>query len=679
MAFGSVRLVPGLNVERSPTLLEAGYSTSQLIRFKDGLAQKLGGWTQYYVGTVAGIPRAMHAWQDLDLNDHLAVGTTTNLDVITSGSLSDVTPTTTTTTPAIDVSTVINTPTVTIIDLSIGTLSTFDSVYFNVPISIGGLILSGLYPIAAVGGATTYSITADKNATATVNNAGAGPSFTTVNNDSTVTVTLNDHGTVAGDRVIFPLSTTGNGVTIMGHYKVITVVNANNFTIITSNQASAAGTFSMAGGTAGYTYYINIGPPAAGTGYGFGGYGSGLYGGGAAGTVQTGTPITATDWTFDNWGEILLACPTGGGIYQYDPTGGFLNAGLVGTAPAYNGGMFVSTQQQILVTWASTQTEAIGVVQDPMLVQWSASGDYTDFTVSDVTQAGNFRIPFGSTIMGGCAAMNQNLIWTDLDLWVMNYLGPPLVYGFNMIGADAGLISAHAAMKARGAVYWMGRSNFYQHTQAGVHTIQCPVWDSVFQNLNTAYSSNIRSMCNTPFNEVGWLFPSSASSSGECDSYVKFNTAEPDQPWDIGLLPRSAWIDQTLLGPPIAATSAGVIYQHEETPDAAGGPLASSFTTGFFEIGEGEDFAFVDQIIPDMKWALYSGGQSASVQLTFNVVDHPGDTPRTYGPFTMTSTQQYITTRIRGRQMSVTLASNDVGSWWRIGRIRYRWRPDGRR
>lgn len=677
MPFGSVRLVPGVNVERSPTLLEAGYSTSQLIRFKDGLAQKLGGWTQY--ASASGIPRDMHAWQDLATTHHLAIGTTTQLVSSTAGTNTDITPQTTSTTPAVNLSTVINTPTVTIIDAAIGTLSTFDSVYFDVPIAIGGLVLSGLYPITAVGGATTYSITADGNATSTVNNAGAVPVFTTVSGDATVQVTVTAHGLAVGDRVIFPLSTTGNGVTVFGHYEVVTIVDANNFDIILPNQASANGAFNMNGGLAGYTYYICIGPPSAGTGYGFGGYGSGLYGGSSSGSQQTGTAITATDWTTDNWGEILLACPQDGGIYQWDPTGGFQNAGIVGTGPAFNGGMFVSTSQQILVAWASSEQVGIGEEQDPMLVRWSGSGDFTDWTPTTTSQAGNFRIPFGSEIIGGMPAQNQNLIWTDLDLWVMNYLGPPLVYGFNMIGADAGLISSHAAQKARDGIFWMGHSNFYQYTGGGVRTIPCPIWDVVFQNLNTSFVSNVRSMCNTAFNEVGWFFPSSSSSSGENDTYVKFNTAEPNQPWDYGPMPRSAWIDQTLLGPPISATSAGVLYQHETSTDAAGGPLSASFTTGYFEIGEGQDFAFVDQIIPDFKFGYFNGAANANVMITFNVVDHPGDTPRAYGPFSITSTSQTVTTRIRGRQMSVTVASSDVGSWWRIGRLRYRWRPDGRR
>jgi hypothetical protein len=96
-------------------------------------------------------------------------------------------------------------------------------------------------------------------------------------------------------------------------------------------------------------------------------------------------------------------------------------------------------------------------------------------------------------------------------------------------------------------------------------------------------------------------------------------------------------------------------------------------------IAEGEDLAFVDQIIPDMKFDYFGGAASAQVYFTFNVVDWPGNTSTSYGPYLVTSTTEYISVRFRGRQMSVTVSSTDNGSFWRLGRIRYRWAPAGRR
>jgi len=313
------------------------------------------------------------------------------------------------------------------------------------------------------------------------------------------------------------------------------------------------------------------------------------------------------------------------------------------------------------------------------LVQWCDVGNFFQWQVTSATQAGNFRIPIGSLCVGGMAVANQNLIWTDLDLWAMNYIGYPETYGFNKIGAGAGLASGHAAMPLRGGVYWMGRSNFYSYSGNGVQVLPCTVWDFVFQNLNTAFISNVRAMPNTPFNEAGWEFPSNASVSGENDSYVKMNITEPGAPWDYGSLARSAWIDLTVFGYPIGATPSGVIYKHESGNDAAGQPLVYSFTTGFFRLAEGEDFVMIDQVLPDFIWGLSGGAQTAQVQMSFNLTNYAGDTPIVYGPYTVTQQTEYISTRFRGRFMSITVAGADLGSFVRLGRISYRYQASGRR
>ena len=686
MPFAGVRLIPGINVEKTVLLNEAGYSSASMIRFRDGLAQKYGGYQKFYPLAVGGVPRDLHAWQDLNQTPRLAVGTTSQLSVISEGTLQTLTPQTKTTNFAPKFSTTNGSPVVEVDDLNISGVTVFDAVFFNTPISVGGIILSGLYPIESITGGTKYTIRAATNASATVANGGAVPAFTTISGSATVAVTLNGHGLSVGSDAVFPIPTTGNGVTIDGLYSALTITSANIFNILADAQASASGSFSMNGGNAQLVYYISLGPAASGSGYGLGGYGLGGYGTGVVPSSQTGTPISATDWTTDNWGEVLLACPAGGGIYYWEPSGGFNTMQLVSSGPIFNSGMFVSTSAQIVVAYGSTTDlkidGGIGVVQDPMLVQWSDSGNFFDWTPSDVNLARNFRIPIGSKIMAGLAAGNQNLIWTDLDLWIMNYIGFPNVYGFNKIGAGAGACGRHAVQQLRNGVYWMGPSNFYRYAGNGVEVIPCSVWDFVFQNLNTAFMENVRAMPNTGFNEIGWMFPSLASVSGECDSFVIMNIAEPGQPWvtgPAGVMPRSAWIDQSVLGAPIATSPGGVIYQQETTNDADGNPLAWSYSTGFFKLVEGEVYPVIDQVRPDFKFGEYGQGASAQIQITFNVANFSGDPPIAYGPYTVTQATQYLSTRFRGGLISMTVSGNDLGSFSRLGHVRFRYAEAGRR
>ena len=680
MPMVMLRLKPGVNTEISASLNEAGYSQSNLIRYRNGLAEKLGGWSKFYQFAVGGVPKALHAWLDLNDNEYLAVGTTTLLGAITSSTLTDLSPQTFTSNFNEDFDTTNGSPNVVVDDPNIANVTAYDAVEFLTPIAVGGLILSGVYPIDLGLGTTTYRIVAASNATANVTSGGAVPSFTTTNGSQTVTVTLAAHGLAVGGKINFPISTSVGGVTILGTYTALTVPTADTFTIAASSLATSGTTVSMNSGQARIRYHIALGPASSGTGYGIGTYGSGGYGTGTAVTAQTGTPITSTDWTLDNWGEILLACSEGGFVYYWQPGTGFQNARpLAGNgAPPYNNGAFVSMQTQMLICYGSTNELEAGLDQDPLLVKWSNQGDFMDFQVSTTSQAGSRRLSTGSKIVGGMSVASQELLWTDLGLWSMKYLGglQAGVWGFEQIGLNTGLIGKHAAARLGSNVFWMGGSNFFVLQGSGVSVLACPVWDVVFQDLNTTHQHKCVAWANTPFNEVFFFYPRASTSATEPDAYVKLNTLEGV--WDYGVLDRSAAIDQSIVGMPIAATPGGIIYEHEVSPDADGQPLNASFTTGLFQLSEGQDMMLVDWLLPDLKWETAEGGTDATVQVTFYGYKYPNSTPVTYGPYTLTSTQQYQNLRVRGRLIAWKLDSSDVGTWWRFGGPRVRVQPDGR-
>lgn len=679
-----LKLIPGVNAELTPTLNQAGISSCDLIRFKSSLPQKLGGWEKFYPFAVGGVPREMAAWQDLNSVDHLAIGSTTALNIITDGVIADITPQKKTTSFTPDFSTTMGQATVVIIDPNISNVTTSDTIFFNTPIAVGGLVLQGAYPIVTIGGTHTYNITASSVAASTVNNGGVVPTFTTTSGSSIVTVTIPAHGLSVGNYFTFPISTTVSGTIIAGTFKVLSVPTANTFTISAATVATGSTTVSMNGGSAQVVYYINLGPAAAGTGFGVGAFGVGGFGSGVVPVSQTGTPITATDWTLSNWGEILLSCPANGGIYQWAPNSGYQNAGLISTAPIFNSGIFVAMPEQILVAYGSTAAapgssgaDSSAEQQDPLIVRWSDSLDYTNWSVTSLTQAGSFHIPQGSRIVGGLQGPQQALIWTDLAVWAMSYMGPPYVFGFNELSAGCGLIGPHAAAVIRGGVYWMSTGNFFVLSGGGVQSLPCSVWDTIFQDLDTDNQSKCRAAPNSAFDEMWWFYPSLSGGTGECDKYVKINLEE--KTWDYGNLPRCAWIDQSVLGQPIGASPQGVLYQHETGFDADGQPMLPWFETGYFVLAEGQDIAFLDWLFPDMKWGFVGGSQNALVQITITAVYYPNGPEKVYGPFTMTNAKTFINTRLRGRQIKLRFSSSDLGSWWRLGLMRSRIASDGRR
>lgn len=422
-------------------------------------------------------------------------------------------------------------------------------------------------------------------------------------------------------------------------------------------------------------YQVGLGSLPTGTGYGVGGYGQGGYGTGVAPTLSPGvtpTPVSAVDWTLDNWGEILIATPYGGPIYQWSPPTAAPIATVIPNSPTVNAGSFVAMPQRQIVAWGST----FNGIADPLLIRWCDVNNFSSWIALPENQAGSYRIPKGSKIVQGIQGPQQGLIWTDLGIWAMQYAGPPYVYQFNEIGTGCGLIGRKAASSMNGVVYWMGQSQFFRLSGNGVEPINCPVWDVVFQNIDRNNVDKIRIAPNSRFGEVSWFYPS-ASGGGEVDSYVKFNVLLNQ--WDYGTLGRTAWINESVLGPPIGAAPNQYIYQHETSTDADGQPMNSFFQTGYFALTEADVKMFVDQIWPDMKWGYYNNSnQGASVQITFYVADYPNSDPVVFGPFNMTDGVEFITPRMRGRLVSIKIDSSDFGTWWRLGNIRYRVQQDGK-
>lgn len=671
-----------------------GISSCNLIRYLydpivGSRTQKIGGWSKYFPNPMLAVVRALLGWEDTNASQHLAFGTENigiagqaQLGVITNGTLLDITPTSTTDNVTPSATTISGNSAVVVTDATTTGITSFDSVYIETHMAVGGLILFGLYQCGQLSPATYQIIARDvlgnPLAATSSTSTTAVANFTTTSGSNIVTVTLANHGYVLGSTYPVLVSTAVAGITLFGNYIVQSVVDANNFTIFGSNSASSSTSGFINGGNARFVYSYGIGAIPGGSGYGIGGYGIGGFGAGTGITPGSGTPISATDWVLDNFGEVLIAVPINGTLFQpiyaWNPLSGSPFATVISTpgAPSINDGCFVAMPQRQIVVWGSTVTG----IQDPLLIRWSDVNNPLIWVDLPTNQAGQYRIPKGSRIVGAIQGPQQGLIWTDLDCWSMQFVGLQNgVYGFNEIGTGCGLISRKAAASYNGDVFWMGAKQFFSLTGDGVKPIPCPVLDFVYGQLDTTNTDKIRVAVNSLYNEIEWFFPTT-DSDGEVAAYAKLNIQLGA--WDVGYLARSAWIDQSVLGPPIGADPNSLyLYQHETSPDADGQALMPTFTTGYSAIGDTDFKTFVDQFYPDFKYGQYGQPQNATVQITLNTADYPSQTPQTYGPFTVTEATTYFTPRLRGRLLSITVSSSDIGSWWAMGGSRYRYSPDG--
>ncbi len=407
-----------------------------------------------------------------------------------------------------------------------------------------------------------------------------------------------------------------------------------------------------------------------------------------------GVPFSLLIWSLDNFGQDLLANPSGQGIFKWTPP--FLPplATLIATAPAANNGLIVLDQLQIVLAWGCTPLG--GGAGDPMLLRWCDQSDDTDWTPSTTNQAGSYRLPHGSRIIGGLQIPGMALIWTDIGLWSVQYIGFPLVFSIQPIGANCGLIAQKALAVQGQVVYWMSDHGFFRLTGGGPDQMPCPVWDVVYKNLNAANQDKCLVGTNYHYSEVWFFYPSIGGGSGEIDSYVKVNIQEGE--WDYGpatpgvpnAMARTAWTDQNNPGHPIGVDLGGLMQQVDIGFTQNGGAaIPSSIRSGYMDIADGGQLMTVDKFLPDFLW----DGPNPSLNLTLYFRKWPGDQPTVMGPFTITPTTEYVTLRsarqvtiggvtvtaypaIRAREVAVEV--DGQAGWWRWGNPRLRRAPAGR-
>ena len=685
MPFRTIRLQPGVDLEATPTLNQVRLAATTLVRFYNGLVEKLGGWVALTKQTFIGTCRGLESWADIVGNGYIAVGTEQRLEVLIGGSLYDITPLVATTNPPVSFSTIAGSDTVTITDADYEP-NMGDWINLQTPVSVGGIVLSGFYQDTGTGGVNQYTVQAANaaTATATVTNGGSVPVYTTTVSSASVQVTLDANGYVVGDTYSALVPTAVGGVTVSGLYEIMTIIDANNFTIITTGIASSTASVAENGGNAqiGYLLPSGFAVDTFLTGYGIGDYGAGDYG---LSDNSEQELVLLRQWSLSNWGQDLIASPSGGGIYYWQPPTPSPAIVVSDTAPIYSTAVFTMPQVQIIVSLGSET----GGMHEPLLIRWCDQGDFTDWTATATNQAGSFFLPSGSLLVGGLPIGLGALVWTDQDLWSMTYLGFPLVFGFNLVSQGCGLLAQRVGGSVGNLVMWLSTHQFFRYDiGGGVRPVECPVWDFYWNNTDQTQLGQYHCAVNSNFNEMAWFFPIAVSSplySADTQlGYVKFNYVE--NAWDYGIssqYQRTAWIGHTPAGSPVGADTAGLLQSHEVGNDANGEPMIGGWQTGYFQLTEGEDYPFIDLILPD--FALQSTAAAPVITMNLLTTTYPfslfGASPRTIGPFTVTSGPGgagFIPCRARDRQVALSASWSDLGTSNRIGAIRVRYAPDGR-
>ena len=636
MPLSKLQFRPGINKESTSYSNEGGWFDCDKVRFRAGFPEKIGGWAKKTPNSHLGVTRALHPWQTISLANYMGVGTNVKYYILYGGAYYDVTP---------------------------------------------------LRATTSAGDVT----------------------FAATDGSSIITVTETAHGAIIGDFVTFSGAATLGGLVtaevLNQEYQVETVPSANTFTIIAREvnpvsritvngiytpvavTANSSDSGNGGGSTVG-AYQLNIGlnTSITGDGWNAGTWGRGTWNSATTPTVESVLRL----WTHDNFGEDIIINIHNGGLYYYDSSAGLTNRAIVlslvtgaVSPPSVATKVLVSDVDLHVIAFGCDSEDDPGT-QDPLLIRFSDQRNALDWKATVDNTAGDLKISSGSKIITAIETKREILVFTDTSIYSMQFIGPPDTFGITIVSEGISIRSPNSAVAIEDNVFWMGNNEFYVYNGA-VQKVPCTLRDFVFSDFNTLQSEKVFAGVNSSFSEVWWFYPS--SSSNDIDKYVIYNYQQ--QIWYYGSLSRTAWLDRGVNELPTAASPDYYLYNHETGDDDGSTDPVTAITAHIessqMDIGEGDQFSFINRIIPDLTFRNSDIGKKATLSLKAR--NFPGgnylqsdsaDISKTATvPVEQFTNDAFI--RLRGRSFALRVESTETGISWRLGSPRVDIRPDGRR
>ena len=415
-------------------------------------------------------------------------------------------------------------------------------------------------------------------------------------------------------------------------------------------------------------------------------------------TTGWGIPVDSTVsgeqlrvWSVDNFGEDLIMNVRDGDIFYWDASDGTSKRAVKlstltssNKAPTVSRFIVTSDIDRHILFFGCDPEGSTGV-QDPLLIRFGDQESNIEFETKITNTAGELRIGTGSEIVAVKQTKQQILVWTDISLHTVQYIGPPYTFGLQEISRSITMMGPNASVAVNDVVYWMGKEEFYVYS-GQVQKIPCTVKDYIFSDFNRDQAEKVVAGHNSVYGEVWWFYCSGSSSNN--DKYVVFNYEQ--NIWYYGSMARTAWMDRGTGQYPVAASTDNYLYYHEfGEDDGSTNPvsgISAHIESSQIDIGDGEQFLFARRLIPDMTFRD-STSDTPTATFTVKARDFPG---ATYGNTSSGNTEQsasspielftsQIHTRIRGRSFAIRVESSQQGTAWRLGTPRIDLRPDGRR
>ena len=470
MPLQKILFKPGVNRENTRYTTEGGWYECDKIRFRQGNPEIVGGWEPLSAASYQGVCRSLWNWVTLGGNNLIGVGTNLKFYINQGGAYNDITPIRLTT-AAGDVTFVGDgTTTVTVTDTGHGCV-TGDFVTFSGATGTYAATLNAQFQVVVLD-ANTYTISTSPTVVAVGATGGASVVGTyQINVGPAIPVPLVGWGadTWGSPPTVAPPSTTGTwgyGRESTSSMRLWNQINYGQDLVYgprtggiyywtANNGVNVRGVLlNSLGGTVSFT---NASPTVVTSTI--------LYTEGAAiqfsgGSLPTGVSAATTYYVFQVDG-LTFNLLDGAGSEVNTSSSGTGTVSLIVDVPTVQNNLTVSDASRFLIAFGCNDYGSS--VLDPMLIRWSAQDDVYNWTPDPTNQAGFTRLSHGSEIVTTVQTRQEIVVFTDVSVYSLQYLGPPYVWASQLLGDNISIMSPNSAVIASGVVYWMGVDKFYSY------------------------------------------------------------------------------------------------------------------------------------------------------------------------------------------------------------------------
>lgn len=617
MPYLRLFLKPGVDKQNTEYGAEGGWIDSDYIRFRYGLPEKLGGWTEFNDTTTyfVGMPSEVFAWNDLAGSPYLVMGTSKKVYIFYGGSWSDITPIRATQ-AGVTFDTTDTLTTVTVNDTAhgciVGDFVTLSNVTGN-PGGIPNASLTGEFEVREVLNANEYVIHSPTAATSTATAAGSADAAYQINvgadvsyNDfgwGTGTWSLSTWGTPRPASAALALGSRVWQFDSFGENLILQLVDGGIYEWDPDSGTTTRAT-AISGAPTKSKYALVSTPDRH------------LVCFGTESTIGDPTSQDAMFVRFSNQEDVntfvASATNTAGGQRLTD------------------GNKIVSalrSRGQILI-WTDTALHGMQYLGPPYTFGFQQLG-------ANCGVVG----PHASADVNGVAYWMSKDAFFVFDGTVKKLSSTVQDYVFRDINLTQSE-KIHVGINTQfNEVTWWYCSSDVDYIDRFV----------TFNYLEQVWS--VGTMARTAWTDLG-TFPNPIATSYD---------------------PNGTEATITTINGLTAGRSR--IFNQEDGKNGDGSAITAYVKSGYFDIGDGDQMMYMRRFIPDFK----NQEGDLTVHLLLRPYPQSSAVPSSLDPYVITPTTDKVDTRARGRQISLRIESDAVDTNWRFGTMRVDIQPDGLR